>query len=585
MSFARKKWFSLIAAFAIVFSTFSPVTGLAAEVDASAFSMTIMHTNDTHAHLENVPRLVTAVEQVRSEKANTLLVDAGDVFSGTLFFNQYLGQADLEFMNALGYDAMTFGNHEFDKGPGVLADFIENAEFPFVSANVKVDGEPLLKDYNIDSIGNPAEPGHIYPAIIKTLDGEKVGIFGLTTEDTTFLSNPGQNIVFEDAVTAASNTVQALRDSGVNKIIALSHLGYQPDVRLAEAVEGIDVIVGGHSNTKLDAPVVVAKHEEPVLIVQANEYHKYLGTLDVTFDENGAVTAYNGQLLDLMAFAENEGAKQRLAELSEPIENLKKQVVGYTNVPLNGERTDVRTKETNLGNLIADSMLAKARESVDADIAMQNGGGIRASIPQGEITLGDVLTVMPFGNTLVTVDLTGEQVVQALEHSVSNIENAAGQFMQVSGIRFKYDISMSAGERVHSVEVSTDQGYKPIDLSKLYTVATNAFVADGGDGYTMFKQAKDAGRMIELYEVDYDVFTSYLEKNTPVSPVVEGRIVEAAKEDGQDGDDGGQDNGDRPCPNPDSNGKKKGHDKEKKDNGKHKGHDKKGKACGYRGAA
>ncbi|MDQ0270039.1 5'-nucleotidase C-terminal domain-containing protein [Cytobacillus purgationiresistens] len=509
----------------------------AAEEENGPFSLSVLHTNDTHAHLENVPRLFTAVNQMRNEKENSLLLDAGDVFSGTLFFNQYLGQADLEFMNRLGYDAMTFGNHEFDKDSEVLAAFIEKAAFPFVSANVNVSNEPILNNLKDDQIGKPGEAGTIYPAIIKEIDGEKVGIFGLTTEDTSFLANPSENIVFEDAVQTSIQTVEALEAEGVNKIIALSHLGFNPDQRLAEEVRGIDVIVGGHSHTKLESPVVINEDEEPVLIVQANEYNNYLGTLDVTFDEEGVLTDWNGELIALLAknengefvYGEDQWAKQRLTELSEPLEELKRQKVGYSDVPLNGERTDVRTKETNLGNMIADGMLEKANESVSTQIAMQNGGGIRASIAQGDITLGDVLTVMPFGNMLVTLDLTGEEILAALEHSVAQVENGAGQFMQVAGLRFKYDMAEPAGSRVHSVEVKINDKYETIDKARKYTVATNAFTADGGDGYDMFKQAKDDGRITELFEVDYDVFATYLEKNSPVSPEVEGRIMEASK--------------------------------------------------------
>lgn len=557
------------------------------DLNPGPFELTVMHTNDTHAHLENVPRLFSAVEKIRNKEGNNLLLNAGDVFSGTLFFNKYLGQADVEFMNELGYDAMTFGNHEFDKESRVLADFIKNARFPFVSSNIQFVKDPDLGPLFNSEIGNPGETGEIYPAIIKDIAGEQVGIFGLTTEDTEFLANPGENIVFEDAVQKSAETVKMLEEAGVNKIIALSHLGYQKDLVIADQVSGIDVIVGGHTHTKLDAPVVKNADTEPTLIVQASEYGRYLGQLDVAFDEKGVLSEWDGELLDLLqkdengafVYQEDEWAQQRLAELSGPIEELKNQVVGYTAVPLDGERANVRTKETNLGNLIADSMLAKARESVDAQIAMQNGGGIRSSIDQGEISLGEVLTVMPFGNTLVTLDLTGEEIWKALEHSVAGVENGAGQFMQIAGLRFKYDPSQPAGERVYLVEVNGENGYRKIDLAKTYTVATNAFVADGGDGYSMFKQAKEEGRMTELFEVDYDVFTSYLGKNSPVSPEVEGRILEGveAEEPGEE-EDG--------CPKPGTdNGKHKGHEKEKKDQGKHLGHDKKGKACGYNKAS
>ncbi|MFP7297219.1 5'-nucleotidase C-terminal domain-containing protein [Neobacillus niacini] len=498
---------------------------LGGEKPTDEFNLSILHVNDTHANVQQYPKLTSVVKEVRGEKANSLLVDAGDVFSGTLYFNQYQGKADLWFMNNLGYDAMTFGNHEFDKDSNVLASFIKEAQFPFVSANVNVSKDPVLGALFSDELNTASEGGKIYPAIIKEVDGEKVGIFGLTTEDTTFLASPSDDIVFENAIEKAEQTVAALEEQGINKIVVLSHLGYGQDQELAEAVDGVDVIVGGHTHTKLDQPVVVEK-DEPTVIVQANEYLKFLGVLDVTFDNNGVVIAHEGELLDVNSFTEDEEAAAKVAEFTGPLEELKKTVVGSTSVVLDGERANVRSKETNLGNLITDAMVEKANSMVPGTfIGMQNGGGIRASIDEGDVTLGEIHTVMPFANLLVTLDLTGAEILAALEHSVSKVESGAGQFMQVSGIQFKYDTAKPAGERVWEVKVLTAEGYAELDLTKTYSVATNAFVADGGDGYTMFKQAKDEGRIHELLIVDYEILTGYFEKNSPVFPKVEGRIV------------------------------------------------------------
>ncbi|MFK9090253.1 5'-nucleotidase C-terminal domain-containing protein [Bacillus salipaludis] len=501
-----------------------------------AIDLSIMHVNDTHANVEQYPKLTTAVNEVRGQKPNALLVDAGDVFSGTLYFNQYLGKADLWFMNNLKYDAMTFGNHEFDKDSVTLAGFMGEMTFPMVSANVNVTKDPVLGPLFKNEISATPEGGKIYPAIVKTINGEKVGIFGLTTEDTTFLANPSKQIVFENAVEKAKTTVAALKEQGINKIVVLSHLGYGPDQELAKVVDGIDVIVGGHSHTKLDQPVVIEK-AEPTVIVQANEYLKYLGTLDVTFDENGVVTKESGKLLDVNTYAPDAVTQAKVDELKKPLEELKKQVVGSSSVLLDGERNNVRYKETNLGNLIADGMAQKANEILknNTTIAMQNGGGIRASIQKGDVTLGDIYTVLPFANLLVTLDLTGEEIWQALEHSVSKVESGAGQFMQVSGLQFKYDPKKDPYKRVWEVKVKTADGYEPFDLTKTYSVATNAFAADGGDGFTMFKKAKDAGRIHELLLVDYEILTESFAKNSPVSPTVEGRILTGEEPQVQNG--------------------------------------------------
>ncbi|WP_299742864.1 cell wall-binding repeat-containing protein [uncultured Rossellomorea sp.] len=523
----KKPLYGVLSTAALAAAIFALTPATSASAEGEEFDLTIMHTNDTHAHVEGYPRLVTAVNELRTEKANSLLVDAGDVFSGTLYFRQYLGQADLHFMNELGYDAMTLGNHEFDKDSKTLADFIKNMNFPMVSSNVTLTGDTDLEPLFKNEIGQPGDGGNVYPAMIKEVDGEKVGIYGLTTPDTEFIANPGENVVFEDAVEKSKATIAMLKEKGVNKIIALSHLGYSNDLELAEEVDGLDIIVGGHSHTVLDEPVVIDK-EEPTLIVQAGEYLNLLGLLDVTFDDEGVVTSHNGEVLDLEGYEQDAEALAKVEEFKKPLDDMKKEVVGNTEVALDGERADVRRKETNLGNLIADGMVAKANEFVETYIGLQNGGGIRASIDAGEITLGEVLTTMPFGNNLVTLDLTGEEIVAALEHSVKRVEgeDAPGEFLQVSGINYKYDVTKPAGERVWHVEVMTEDGFEEIDLDMMYSVATNAFTADGGDGYTMFKDAKEEGRMTELFVVDFEVFTSYLEKNNPVSPEVEDRIVQ-----------------------------------------------------------
>lgn len=209
---------------------------------AKDFELRVLHTNDTHAHLDNIARRVTAIHTARND--HTLLLDAGDVFSGTLYFNQFNGLADLFFMNELKYDAMTFGNHEFDKGPGTLAEFIKQAKFPFVSANLDFSADADLKGLSHSELGK-GEPGQIYPAVIKEIAGEKVGIIGLTTPETSVLSSPGPDIKFADEVESAQKQVDALEAEGINKIIVLSHLGYTVDQQLAEAVDGIDIIVGG----------------------------------------------------------------------------------------------------------------------------------------------------------------------------------------------------------------------------------------------------------------------------------------------------------------------------------------------------
>lgn len=509
-----------------------------------------MHTNDTHANLDNVARKTTAIKEFRAKNPNSLLLDAGDVFSGTLYFNEFKGKADLDFMNWLGYDAMTFGNHEFDLGTETLADFVKDAKFPFVSTNVDFSADANMKAfYNKDTevTSTPAN-GNIYNAIIKVVNGEKIGIFGLTTAETVSISSPGKDVVFQNYIQEAQKSVDALKAQGVNKIIALTHIGFNDgggdnDLLLAKSVEGIDIIVGGHSHDKLSAPVVDTTGAEPTVIVQANEYNKFLGTLDVQFDAYGKVIGHAGKLIEIDAktsdakdapyvLQSDAEAVAKLAPYQTKVNEMKATIVGHSNVDLIGGNPAARTGETNLGNLIADGMLAKAKTiNPDTVIALQNGGGVRTTLKEGDISLAHILTVLPFGNALGIMKVTGAEIKLALEHSVKDAPNAFGGFLQVSGLKFTYDSSQPVNERVISIEVQDKDGkYSLIDPKKEYVVATNIFTAKGGDFFDVFKAVYESGRVSEPGFVDWEILRDYIaaQPNQTISPEVEGRIVNVA---------------------------------------------------------
>ncbi|OMF32231.1 hypothetical protein BK133_14500 [Paenibacillus sp. FSL H8-0548] len=523
---------------------------LLAQLDLSAkedalYPLTILHTNDTHANLDttnspnNVLRRVTAIKETKASSTNPILVDAGDVFSGTLYFNKYLGQADLAFMNLVGYDAMTFGNHEFDKNSGVLADFIGNAKFPFVSSNVNFSKDEILNAMFKDEISYDAKDATIYPAIVMQVDGENIGLFGLTTEDTANIASPG-DVTFDNAIVKALATTAMLEKEGINKIVVLSHLGYDADLELAKAVKGIDIIVGGHSHTQLDQAVVDHTDlDAPKLIVQTGEKGLFLGKLEVMFNKAGILTRWNEQLIsvdgktgDVYNFAEDAEAKIMLETDYKPgIQELSNLEVGNTEVVLNGVRADVRSMETNLGNLIADGMLYAAKAAgTNAVIALQNGGGIRDSINAGPITQGEVLTVLPFNNDLVTITLTGQEIKDAMENGVSTITTTKdGRFPHIAGMRFDYDSTKPVNERIIRIQVKSGSSYVPLDMNKTYEVATNAFTAKGGDFYASLEKAYNEGRVNLLYLPDYEVFTNYIQKLgaiTAATSAVEGRIVD-----------------------------------------------------------
>jgi 5'-nucleotidase/UDP-sugar diphosphatase len=501
-----------------------------------AYQLRIIHTNDHHARIEpvtggtpvapihgGVSRRKTLIDAIRDEGGNQVLLDAGDVFQGTLWFTQYQGQADLEFYNAMGYEAQAIGNHEFDKGPAPLAEYIKRAQFPVLSANIVADASTPIA-------------GLYKPWIVKEVGGQKIGIFGLTTEETPAIASPGPGITFTNYIEAARKAVADLKAQGVNKIIALTHIGITFDRELARQVDGIQVIIGGHSHTPMGpqvAPpdpnrpypeVIASPSSKPVIMATDWEWGRWLGDLTVGFDANGDITSVvAAQPTEVLPSIEpNQGFEDRIKVLVAPLVGLRTKLVGETAVALNGARADVRTKETNFGNLIADAMLEKGR-SAGAQVALMNGGGIRTSVDAGQITLGELLDVQPFSNQLSLVTLTGAQLKEALENGVSQIETVAGRFAQVSNMRYSFDPARAVGSRVTGVQIGDGKGgYTALDPAGSYRVATINFMLAGGDGYTVLGQGTNK---LDTGLLDVDVTTDYIVAHSPVNPQVEGRIV------------------------------------------------------------
>ena len=494
--------------------------------DDNEFYLTILHTNDQHSHHDPVrgnggaARELTVVNMIREETDNVLLLDAGDRFTGTLFHTFYRGEDNAQVMNLLGYDAMAVGNHEFDDGPATLANFIGLVDFPVVSANIDASNDPDLA-------------GLIEPWVILEVGGEQIGIIGLTTPGTVYMSSPGENVTFdEDLVGVLEDAVAALEEQGVNKIILLSHCGYEVDLDLAASVDGIDIIVGGHTHTLLsnlysraEGPyptMVDSPSGDPVAVVQAGQYNIYLGRLDARFDENGVLTRARGDVILLVPYiAPDPDMSDLLDELRAPLEEMAARVVGETEVELSNETC--RAEECVLGNLIADAI----REETGVQVALQNGGGIRATIPAGEVTYGQILEVLPFGNTVSTFELSGEDLLAALENGVSRVgaDSGTGRFLQVSGLRFSWDGSQEPGSRIVSAEVWNEETgeWEPVDPEAIYTVACNDFMRRGGDEYYMLRDNAidpyDFGRPLD------EVVMDYIAAHSPVAPELEGRIT------------------------------------------------------------
>jgi 5'-nucleotidase len=337
------------------------------------------------------------------------------------------------------------------------------------------------------------------------------------------LASPGPNITFSDPVAAVQGEVDKLTAEGVNKIIVLSHSGYRTDQRVASETTGVDVIVGGHSNSLLSNTAEGADGPYPTMIgqtaiVQAYAFGKFLGELNVTFDDAGNVTEAAGEPILIDASVVKDGAiEARIAEAALPLEEIRSRVVAETAAEIVGVREDCRARECAMGNLIADAMLARVKDQ-GIEIALQNGGGIRASIDAGEVTMGEVLTVLPFQNTLSTFQVSGATIVAALENAVSQHEEGAGRFLQVAGMSYAFDITQPPGARVSDVMV----GGAPIDPDKLYGVVSNNYVRNGGDGFDMFKTAENA---YDFGPDLADVTAEFIAANAPYQPYTDGRIT------------------------------------------------------------
>ncbi|WP_244492635.1 bifunctional UDP-sugar hydrolase/5'-nucleotidase [Aureimonas sp. AU22] len=323
----------------------------------------------------------------------------------------------------------------------------------------------------------------------------------------------------------------------MTKIILLSHSGYEIDKRLAAEVPNIDVIVGGHSHTLLSStdpkaagpyPTLVKRPDgRDVPIVQAYAYSKYLGKLTVTFDDEGHVTKADGApiLLDA-SVPEDEAVKARVAELAKPLEEIKAQVVAEAAAPIDGQRDTCRVAECEMGNVVADAILDRTKNQ-GTTIAIGNGGNVRASIDAGPITMGEVLTVLPFQNTLATFQLSGAEIRRALENGVSKVEEGAGRFPQVAGIQFDWSRKGAPGvERVRAVRVRNAAGeWVPIEPEGTYTVVSNNFLRQGGDGYDVFE--RDARNAYDFGPNMEDAVIAYLQNgNSPYKASTDGRIRE-----------------------------------------------------------
>jgi 5'-nucleotidase/UDP-sugar diphosphatase len=501
-----------------------PAAALAAGADQT---LVILHTNDFHGHplkfnyqgipdVGGLPAIATFVNQVRARHKNVLLLDAGDLNTGRAESNLFKAVPDIVGFNYLGYDAMTLGNHEFDNPLAILRNQERLARFPFLSANIRSANADLL----------------VRPYVVKRFDGFKVGILGLTLKETKGIGYPDhvKDLVFEDEVKAARRLVKVLKNKA-DIVIALVHLGIwdhetRGSKRLAAKVQGIDLIIDGHTHTDLTEPVYV----NGTPIVQAFQWGLKIGKAIMTV-RDGRVAGFRWESVPINLkekiklpdgteslrylgerYDEDPFLLSALTPYSDKVESLLSEVIGTAEADFGNE--NVRKQETELGNLVADSMLWYTR-NLHTDFALQNGGGIRVGLPAGEITKKRIYETLPFDNTVVVLKLKGRQVLRLFDYMAS-ISGGAGGFPQVSeGVRLAIN---SAARKIEGVTING----RPIDPDRIYAMATNSYLAGGGDGYKILPEALD---LYDTSAFQRDALIEYIATvKKSLKPELEGRI-------------------------------------------------------------
>ncbi|KAI1852713.1 hypothetical protein JX265_003202 [Neoarthrinium moseri] len=488
------------------------------------FNISFYHINDVHSHLDEFSssgtdctnpargcyggyaRVKTVVDATRPSHPDSLFLNVGDEFQGTLYYTFYKGEKIAETINQLGFDAMTLGNHEFDGGDDLLGDFLKNLTFPIVSANIVSDNEKL---------NSTIKPYHIFPQY-------ELAVIGVTTQETPDISKPGEGTTFSDPIAAVQSTIDHIKSTtNITRIAAITHIGYELDIKLAQETSGLYLIMGGHSHTLLlpegqdgaqgTYPTIEKnKDGDEVFIVTAYRWGEYLGYIDVTYDSEGKILAYHGAPVHLTnTTAQDEGLEAQVKSWRGPFEAFAAEEVGETNIVL--DQTKCRTEECILGGVMTDAMLQyRIDGGGEPDFALINGGGVRATIDQGKITRGEVLTAFPFGNAVVEVTYSGETLWKILEGLVSMVnqfnQKKVGSFLQVSkNIKVEYNPNNEVGSRLVAVTI----GGEPLDNSKEYKMVTIDFLTGGGDNFL----EKVDGTILDLME---EVLTSYVQAHSPI---------------------------------------------------------------------
>lgn len=495
--------FSYLRTFAFALVAVATLAGPAA---AEPLKLVILHFNDWD-NMESAGKVASVIAAEKgaaeAEGASVLVTYGGDMISPSLMSGIDKGAHMIELAEMVGIQYGTLGNHEFDLGDDVLKARVAESDFAWISSNVTLDGQPF--------------PG-VEGAQLIDMEGFKIGLFGLTTPDTTFLASPGPGVAFAGYTEAGTAAVAALKELGADFVIALSHGGEGLERELARQVKGVDLVLGGHDE------VARVHYDGRDMLVGGGAKGEFIAKTTITLDrveKRGKMRVVWKPTFDLIATDAATPDPQVQAQVDAYEAALDEglgQVIGKTSVEMDTRRASIRTMETAFGNLVADA----SRAATGADIGLANGGGIRGDTVYAagtDLTRKTILTELPFGNATVKLELSGAVLRDVLEHGVSGVEETQGRFPQVSGLTYSFDASKPVGSRIVDVTV----GGKPLDDNATYTLATNDYVGGGGDGYGMLRQAKVvidgiSGGLLAGQVIDY------VESRGTISTGVEGRI-------------------------------------------------------------
>jgi 2',3'-cyclic-nucleotide 2'-phosphodiesterase (5'-nucleotidase family) len=479
-------------------------------LDTDLLHVTLLQIND-HYVLEPVDggrrggmaRLATLVRDLKRENPNTIFALAGDTLSPSVESALMRGAQMVAALNAIGLDFATFGNHEFDFGPEVLRERMKESKFRWLSANV------------VDRRSGQAFGGASAEVLV-TLGGVRVGLFGLTTAQAAQTSRPGPDVTFAQPVTAAKDVAARLRAQGASIVVAVTHVTMAEDKAIAAAAD-VDVILGGHEHEPLVA------EEGKTLITKAGSDARYLVQVDVWLTREGRLVERSWRFREVSRrIAPDPAVEALVRDYARRLDRELDAVVGKSSVPLEARSATLRTEETNLGDFVADAL----RERLGTDVAVINGGAIRTNrtVPPGPLTRRDVLSLLPFIDMVVKLEMRGADLRAALEHGLTQTDRVGGGFLQLSGARVVWDPRLAPGRRIVDVSVAG----KPLADDAAYTVAVPGYLVRGGDGYTVFGHAKtivDAESGPQVSQVVIDAIAARAE----IAPAVDGRIGRAVR--------------------------------------------------------